>query len=408
MPARASTEGANPTRNSAATIPNNAMNAGRSTDCDIAAENGSRTNSGSCKRNSAIPRVLTRRVGRHLGADPPRHERGHGGAAEHRPELADRVEDGRAGAGQMRRQVAGRGGRQRRPHKRHPDTNRGERQHQPPDRRVRGHLERKPRQRDRQHRKAETEHGPRMVSVDDPADKRREHPVGDRHRRDQQGRARRRQPTHRLRIERQRQHHRRRGERDDGHPDVAQAEVPVGEHVQRDQRLAGVHRLPVDERRNESRARDDRRPDPRLPSGGLALLQPEHDQEHAHPGQPDADQIEPVRLGRQHRNQPHRQRQPDDADRDIDEEDPLPTQPVHQHAAGQRTHQAGHAGGSTPHAHRDPAPLRREDPGDRRQGLRGEHPGADPCTTRAAISMAALPDSPHHTEATVNTTRPIR
>ena len=35
-------------------------------------------------------------------------------------------------------------------------------------------------------------------------------------------------------------------------------------------------------------------------------------------------------------------------------------------------------------------------------------PAPTPCTTRAVISIAALPDSPHHTEATVNTTRPIR
>src|ERR1700744_2204179 len=35
-------------------------------------------------------------------------------------------------------------------------------------------------------------------------------------------------------------------------------------------------------------------------------------------------------------------------------------------------------------------------------------PAPTPCTTRAASSIAALPESPHHTEAAVNTTRPIR
>ncbi len=35
-------------------------------------------------------------------------------------------------------------------------------------------------------------------------------------------------------------------------------------------------------------------------------------------------------------------------------------------------------------------------------------PAPTPCTTRAAINMAALPANPHHTEETVNTTRPIR
>ena len=31
-----------------------------------------------------------------------------------------------------------------------------------------------------------------------------------------------------------------------------------------------------------------------------------------------------------------------------------------------------------------------------------------PCTTRAAISMPMLSDSPHHSDAAVNTARPIR
>ena len=35
-------------------IPNNAMNAGNSTDCAIAAENGSRRNSGSCGAPSPV------------------------------------------------------------------------------------------------------------------------------------------------------------------------------------------------------------------------------------------------------------------------------------------------------------------------------------------------------------------
>ena len=31
-----------------------------------------------------------------------------------------------------------------------------------------------------------------------------------------------------------------------------------------------------------------------------------------------------------------------------------------------------------------------------------------PCTTRAAISMPMVPDRPHHSDAAVNTVRPIR
>src|ERR1700722_5625985 len=48
-PARACTSGAKPIKNSAATMPNNATNAGSNTDSDIAAENGWRTKAGSCK-----------------------------------------------------------------------------------------------------------------------------------------------------------------------------------------------------------------------------------------------------------------------------------------------------------------------------------------------------------------------
>ena len=48
-------KGANPTKNSAATMPNSAMNAGNSTDCDMAAANGSRRNSGSCRVAASPP-----------------------------------------------------------------------------------------------------------------------------------------------------------------------------------------------------------------------------------------------------------------------------------------------------------------------------------------------------------------
>src|SRR6185312_2525054 len=48
-------QGPKPTKNSAAMIPNNAMNAGNNTDCDIAAANGSRRNSGSCNAMSSSP-----------------------------------------------------------------------------------------------------------------------------------------------------------------------------------------------------------------------------------------------------------------------------------------------------------------------------------------------------------------
>src|SRR5271157_2245521 len=55
LPSPVTAQGVKPTKNSAATIPNNAINAGNRTDCDIAAENGSRRNSGSCKVMVPLP-----------------------------------------------------------------------------------------------------------------------------------------------------------------------------------------------------------------------------------------------------------------------------------------------------------------------------------------------------------------
>ena len=72
-----------------------------------------------------------------------------------------------------------------------------------------------------------------------------------------------------------------------------------------------------------------------------------------------------------------RQRQAEDADRHVDEEDPLPAEVVDQDATGQRADQRGDSRGGAPHAHRGAPPLRREDPGDRRQGLRGQQGGPD-------------------------------
>jgi hypothetical protein len=62
----------------------------------------------------------------------------------------------------------------------------------------------------------------------------------------------------------------------------------------------------------------------------------------------------------------------DDADRHIDEEDPLPIQFVNEHSADQRPCQGGDPDGGAPDARRDAAMLRREDARDHRQYLRGE------------------------------------
>ena len=171
-------------------------------------------------------------------------------------------------------------------------------------------------------------------------------------------------------MEHHRQDHRGDAEADGGHGHVGQAEVVVVEHRQGDQRLVRVDRLPVDEGGHEAQAAEDHQPDPPGPVVRLPLLQTEHDAEHADTRQHHTEDVEPVPLGGKFRHQYPGQRQADDADRHVDEEDPLPTEVVDEHAAGQRTDQRRHSGRGTPHTHGRAAALRRKDPGDRGQGLR--------------------------------------
>ena len=200
-------DGAKPTKNSAATMPNSAMNAGSSTDCDIAAENGSRTKPGNPNRPRLPPRRDARR---HLGTDPPCHERGHAGAAQApRPVAAPsctlaELAPARCG-GRLRVAVAVSGDQTNAMPT--PITVNGNTSRQIG---VSGAISNESQVNPiASIEKPKPSTGQRGVSVDEPADNRRERPAGDGHRCEQQGRARRRQPAHRLRIEHQRQHHRR-------------------------------------------------------------------------------------------------------------------------------------------------------------------------------------------------------
>ena len=265
-------------------------------------------------------RTRIARPGGQFGGDAGRHQRRHAGAAQHRPHLAGCVVDPRTRPGQSHRQVASRRRPQRRPGERHPGAHRSQRQQQSPDRSGRRHLDRQPGQCDRQQQEAEPDDRPGMGPIHDPPHDRRQHPGGHRHRGGRQRGTRRRQPAHPLRVEHQRQDHRRHrdGDRRDAH--VGEAEIPVVEPPQRDERLTAVPRLPPHE---------------------------------------------------------HRQREPDDADRNVDEEDPRPAETVNQHPARQRADQRGDPGRRTPDTQCHPTPVGREDPGDGRQGLRGQQGRAD-------------------------------
>ena len=59
--------------------------------------------------------------------------------------------------------------------------------------------------------------------------------------------------------------------------------------------------------------------------------------------QHDARQVEPAHVGGELRDEPGGEDEPDDADRHVDEEDPLPAEPVDEHAAEDRPDQRGDA-----------------------------------------------------------------
>ncbi len=74
-------------------------------------------------------------------------------------------------------------------------------------------------------------------------------------------------------------------------------------------------------------------------------------------------------MGLQIGHQPHRQREGDDADRNVDVEDPVPALPVDQHTAQNRADQGGQTGYTAPQAHGRAALVRREGTGDDGHGL---------------------------------------
>ena len=115
------------------------------------------------------------------------------------------------------------------------------------------------------------------------------------------------------------------------------------------------------------------------------------------------------RVRRQVRHQAPGQHEADDADRDVDEEDPLPAERVDEDAAEDRARPASRHRRSRPTA---PSPGRARSAGKIRVitaivcGVISAAPR--PCTTRATISISIVDVSPHHSEARVKTVRPTR
>ena len=93
-------------------------------------------------------------------------------------------------------------------------------------------------------------------------------------------------------------------------------------------------------------------------------------------------------MGFEGRHVTDSQPQPNDSNRDIDEEDPLPAQGVNEDAAEYRTDETRDTGGGSPQAHGSTAFLRWEKSGDHRQGLRS-HKGSSDALNRPSSDKDA-------------------
>ena len=123
----------------------------------------------------------------------------------------------------------------------------------------------------------------------------------------------------------------------------------------------------------------------------------------------DADDVELVRVRLELGHEDPRQHEADDADRDVDEEDPLPAEAVDEQAAERAGRRASRRRRSHPTG---PSPHRGWFGGKVRVmtaivcGVISAAPR--PCTARATMSSSSVPDSPHPSEASVKTASPMR
>ena len=185
------------------------------------------------------------------------------------------------------------------------------------------------------------------------------------------------------------------------------------EELEGHERLALGPRLRPDEQGEDEHPGDDERPDrDRAPDDApvvlLALLQTEHDRGRGRGAQEDADHVELVRVRLELGHEDPREHEADDADGDVDEEDPLPAEAVDEQAAG-----SGPTSVATPAVapHRPIAAPRRFGGKVRVMtaivcGVMSAAPR--PCTARATISSSSVDDRPQPSEARVKTASPMR
>jgi hypothetical protein len=84
----------------------------------------------------------------------------------------------------------------------------------------------------------------------------------------------------------------------------------------------------------------------------------------------DAGQVEPHEVAAAFRQQPHREKDADHAERDVDPEDPMPVDALCERTTDQRSAGDGEAGEPSRHADDETAPLVREGGGEDRQAER--------------------------------------
>ena len=312
-----------------------------------------------------------------------RHNRGNRSRTEHRRHLAGLVIHTRTGTGTLRRQVTGRRHRQRTPDAGVRRTQNNHRANHQPQVAVRNHRRAQQSKTNNHQRKTNYRNPLRVVTVQTRTHHRRQRAREQRHRGGYQRSLGRVQALHLLQVQGQRERHTDSDHAHSRNSHIRYGEVTVTEQAQRNQRLTRVNSLPTDEQAQHQNAGNNQAPHAHRNTGAQerighgtpvvasALLNAEDQQEQADRRQHHAQPVEAVLLLLKHRHITPRQEQADQANRNVDEENPAPAEGIHQHATQNRANQRCDTRSRTPNAHGDTARIRREHQRNQRHGLRG-------------------------------------
>ena len=142
-------------------------------------------------------------------------------------------------------------------------------------------------------------------------------------------------------------------------PDVRERERAVAEEAHRQHRVLGAQ-LPRDERRDEGEADDERSDDlGRGPADRVAADERPDDPEEARADEPDAGQVDAAERALRLVEPQQCERQEHEAERNVQPEDPVPGDAVHDGAADERPERDREAADAAPGAEEDAAALGR-------------------------------------------------